>query len=299
MARRGSRVRRSTSEFSLRIALAVVVAFVGYGSVARTLAQTLRTGDLARAHHLAPGDGRITALFASSVMTTDPGPASAQRAAQLARAALQQDPTTVPALSTLGLYAQTHGDAAAARGLFRYAEMLSRRDLQVQLWAIENAVARGDIANALTHYDIALRTSRSAWDLLVPVLGTAIADRPVRVALTRTLAANPVWGSHFINYVVGEGTDPRTAAQLLGDMHRAHVPVSRPAQAALVNKLATNGLIAEAWSYYALVHTRADRNASRDPDFGGDRVAPSLLDCMPVEYADIVTDIRTDGCNGV
>ena len=290
MARRGSRRRHSAREWSWRIALSLLIIAVGYFSIARTLSQALRTGDIERAHHLAPGDGQVGAGFAYSLITADAGPVNMALATQAAQVALRQDPTAIAALSTLGIVAQNKGNPGAARRLFKYAEILSRRDLQVQLWAIEDSVRRNNIAGALIHYDIALRTSRNAWALLVPVLGSAIANPPVRAALTQTLSEYPVWGPHFINYVVGEGEDLPAVAHLLTDMHRAQLTVSPTAQTALINKLLMSGLTNEAWSYYSLVNTGTDRRRSRDPNFRGSSESPSLFDWTPSADADIATN---------
>ena len=49
--------------------LVLLLAVLGYTSVAWTLGYAVRTRNPVRAHALAPGDGRITALLAEKALT--------------------------------------------------------------------------------------------------------------------------------------------------------------------------------------------------------------------------------------
>jgi hypothetical protein len=279
--------------------LAAVAATLGYVSVSRTLAYPLRASDPERARALSPGDGRITALAAQTLAIADATPADRIRADRLARTALQQDPTAVSAVSTLGIDAQLRGDTAGARRLFAYAETLSRRDIATQLWAVEDAVGRGDVNGALRHYDIALRTSSTAPDLLFPVLASAIADPAIRVALTRTLAARPSWGDAFLTYVAAKGPDPRATARLLTGLRRAGLAVSDGASAEIVNLLISSNFLDDAWSYHASVHPGIDRRRSRDPRFMAEVAAPSPFDWVPLNDGGITTSIQRGDRGGI
>lgn len=299
MSGRGTLARRSAAEWGTRGALALIFAVLGYLGVAYTLGYTLRTSDPVRAHALAPGDGRITALLAQTLSGPDATSADRIRADDFAREALLQDPTAVVAVSTLGLNAQIRGDTAGARRLFAYAEKLSRRHLQTQLWAVEDAVARGDVAGALRQYDTALRTSRSAPDLLFPILASAIAEPSVRAALTRTLASKPAWSDAFIQYAAGNGSDPRAAVQLFTGLRRAGVAVPPEAETRLVNALVARDHVGTAWSYYAATRPGADRRRSRDPHFTAGSESPSLFDWVPVNDSGISTSIQRGEQGGV
>lgn len=299
MARRGASARRTATEWGVRALMATAVAMVGGAGIARTLAYTMRAGDPARAHALAPSDGRIAAVLSHTLSGADATPADRARADRLARGALLRDPTAVAAVATLGIDAQVRGDTAGARRLFGYADRLSRRDLQVQIWGIEDSVGRGDVAAALRHYDIALRTNRNASTLLFPVLGSAIADPPVRAALTATLAKAPAWGAHFINYAAVQGPDPRATASLFDDLRRARIAVTPNARAQLVDRLIGSNLPDEAWAVRATTLVGADRRLSRDPTFRGDPALASRLDWTPVEDGGIDTSIQRSEVGGI
>lgn len=113
-----------------------------------------------------------------------------------------------------------------ARRLFLHSERLSRRNLITQLWAIEDAVARDDVAGALRHYDIALRTAPRMAEVLFPVLKSASTDPAIRTGLIRTLSGKPLWAGDFIDYVSDNSADPQATVSLLRGLQQAGVPLS-------------------------------------------------------------------------
>lgn len=300
MPRRSSLTRRPPAEWALRGLLAAVVIAAGYVGSAHSLAQASRLTDIGRAYRVAPGNAQIKALFAQSLSGAQATPADRARADGLAREALRRDASAVVAASALGINAQARGAVGDARRFFAYAEALSRRDMQTQLWSIEDAVARNDVPGALRHYDIALRTSPRASTLLFPILASAIADDTVRKELLRTLTRGASWAPHFINFVAGQGSEPRAAAVLFAELDRAHVPVSAEARAGLVNSLISKGLYREAWVYYAASHPGAALSSSRDSRFRADAGKASLFDWTPMETAGITVSMQSgDGGGGV
>lgn len=284
MAARADTAPRSGWEWAARSLMAAAFAILGYLAVTGTSARVLRTSDPDKARALSPRDARVNATLAQR-LALDPRASAAdrRRADSLAKTALRNDPTTVAAVSALGINAQVRGNAAAAQRLFVYAQKLSRRELPAQLWAIEDAVSRGDIAGAIGHYDIALRTSRATADILFPILSAAIADPAIQTALTRTLAMKPVWADAFINHAASRGGNPKATASLFMRLGGAAVPVSGMAQGAVINDLIQEGQLDRAWSYYAHVRLGADRRKSRDPRFTATLDAPSPLDWNVVD----------------
>lgn len=291
--------KRSPREWAIRGVLAAAAAVAGSFSVAHTLAQVVVKDDPAFAHRLAPWDGRITAALAASLAKLDATPADRARAEELAILALRQDPTAVAAASTLGINAQLRGDQQRARHFFTYAQKLSRRELPAQLWAIEDAVARGDIPGALKHYDIALRTRRESWDLLFPVLTAASADPQVRRELVRTLAAKPLWSDAFVHHAVANGADAKATAQLLISLKQAGVDIPPHAHAKLIAALADGGSAEDAWRYYATMSAAPDRRKSRDPRFTAEHEAPTLFDWATIDNVGLVTTIHSESNGGL
>ena len=295
---RGKRLpRRSVAEWAIRGAGAAVAAILGLTVVTGSIAASVRGRDPAQAHRLAPLDGRWTALLASRLTIGEATRAQRRRADDLARTALRQDPTAVQAVSALGINAQIRGDTPGARRLFRYAERLSRRDQTMHLWAIEDAVGRGDVAGALRHYDMALRTSRSSSALLFPVLATAIEDEAVRNTLLRTLARKPGWSAAFADHVAGNGS-PRATAELFRGLQQTGISVAEQSQATVLGRLLVANDIAGAWAYYASLRRGVDRLVSRDPTFSAVLVAPTAFDWVPLNEGGVVTSLDHGDGNG-
>ena len=283
----------------MRIALALLALVLGYFAVTHSLAQVLRTKAPEQAYRLAPYDGRITAYLSAKM--SGPGATDKERVEsdRLARLALRQDPTAVAAIATLGINAQLRGDTEAARRYFEYSDKLSRRDLRTRLWFIEDAVAREDISEALRHYDLALRTSRVAPDLLYPVLGSAISDATIRTETVKTLAANPAWTDSFIYYAAAN-SDTISVARLFRSLRRAGVVVPDSAQASVVSRWVAEENYPAAWSYYASVRPDADRRRSRDATFAANVSAPAPFDWTPLGGdAGISTVIQSSKEDGV
>lgn len=297
--RRATRPRRSATEWGVRGALAVAAAGLGYFSVTHSVAYMIRGSAPARAHALAPWDGRITALLSEQLSGPEATAADRKRADDLARLALRQDPTAVPAVATLGINAQVRGDTAAARRIFAYSETLSRRDLRTRLWAIEDAVARNDIAGAMRNYDIALRTSRIAPDLLFPVLASAITDAEIRQALVATLTKRPIWSDQFTGFVSGNGPDPRATASLFEALHRRGIALPAASPAALIGRLLAEGRADDAWRFYATLTPGADRRIARDPGFTANLTAPTPFDWVPITDSGVSATIQRGEQGGI
>ena len=290
--------RRSVTQWSIRVLLAIVAACIGAISVTNSVAEIIKNRDPERALALAPGNARISAKLASKYLAD--GTADSQRkAAELARSALQRDPTTVEAVAVLGLQAQAGHKPGVAKRLFAYSQRLSRRDLQTQIWAIEDAVARGDIPEVLHHYDIALRTSKVAPDLLFPILADALAEPLVRGRLISLLHDRTPWGAYFVSYLSGSGRSRVATARFLTELKRANVDVPAGAVSVVVNGLLADKSFDEGWHLYATFHSGANRRQSRDPWFAGDVVTPSAFDWTPVNDGVVSTSIQRDGRRGL
>lgn len=276
----------------VRSVFALLAAGVGYGAVSFSLAQVVARSDPARAHQLAPYDGRITARLAAVLAGAEAKPADRARSEQLGRLALAQDPTAIEAVAALGLNSDLQGKTSKTRQLFGYAERLSRRDAATQLWAIEDAVARGDIVAALRHYDIALRVRPGLGEVLYPVLTAASVEPTIRQHLTRTLAANAPWSDSFVDFASGNGKNPEAVASLFRDLRRAHVNVPQSSWATVIAALLASPNPAEAWTYYASIRPGAQRSRSRDPRFAANLQAPSALDWMAVNDDGVTSTIE-------
>lgn len=299
VARLTPRARRSPTEWGVRGLLAGVISVVGYVAVSHSFAAAIRTKDPVRAHALAPGDGRITATLAETQFSKQPAGATGSSAARLARLALNQDPTAVAAVATLGFQAQLRGEPEEARRLFTYSQQLSRRNLPTQLWAIETDVNRGNIAGALKHYDTALRSSEVAPSILFPVLSAAITEGAIRTGLVTTLSKKPSWTGAFIAHLSGGSADPGALARLLINLRHAGVPITAEADAAAVKGLVARGEVQAAWRYYQTIRRGADPRKSRDPHFSASLSTPTLFDWVASSDPSLAASLQRGPDGGV
>jgi len=295
MAKRHSPLFRwSRGDCAVRAVLALLTLVLGYQSITYSLALTTQNTNPVLAHKLAPGNGRITATVAATKFAADQSASTRFEVTRLAQRALLQDAMAVQAVTALGLQAQLRGDTAKARLLFDYANTLSRRDLQVQLWTIEDAIARGDIPRTLHEYDVALRTSKAAPDLLFPVLSGAISEGEVRRNLVKTLAKRPQWANDFVSYVANAGVDPKSVISLFVDLHRSRVTVPADDERAAITRLIQVNETLSAWNYYSKLRRSPDRRSSRDPQFAMHLEAPTPFDWVISNDASVSASIDTE-----
>lgn len=263
----GLLLSRSRKQWIARLVAAAAAIVFGILSIASSLANVIVKVDPKRAATLAPGNGVLTAASAQDMFLRRPVSGPRSRAAQLARKALLDDPTAVEALVVLGFQAQLRGDQALSDRIFAYATRLSRRELRPQIWAIEEAVSRGDIARALRHYDIALRTSSEAPSILYPTLAAALAEPRIRASLLRIMGTDPVWAQSFVVFVATSGIEPEGGISFLLEGRSLDLPVNDDLRASLVNALVARNKPSQAWAYYKTYRPEADRRRSRDPFF--------------------------------
>lgn len=281
-SRRRRPASKTPAEWGFRASLVAVALAAGYASVTHTLASVLRAKAPARAYQIAPWHARAEAHNAARLLEPKAEPSERERAEKMAFEALSDDPTAIPGVVALGLAASLKGDLSRARALFNYSDRLSRRDLATRLWLIEDAVRRDDIEGALRHYDVALRTSRNAVDILYPILADASTDPAIATPLLRKLAANPPWGEGFIGHLAVNSPDPVATAGLFQALRMRRYPVPETASAAIVNSLVARGQFEPAWRYYNTLRPGADKGRSRDSKFSRDVAQPTAFDWVAV-----------------
>lgn len=295
----GSGPRRSLRNWLGRSALALGAAVLGLSSVGGAFARLIESADAGRAAQLAPSNGVILAAAAQQEFTIAPSEADDSQAARFARSALRADPTAVEALTVLGLQAQLRGETERARAIFQYSLLLSRRELRPQIWAIEEAVNRGDIDAALRSYDIALRTSSEAPGLLLPNLVAALAEPKVRTRLLTILASAPVWTEGFLHRVSASGIDPLAAVTFFREGRAIDLPVTDAMRASLVNVLMAEGEVQQAWAYYSEFRPGVERFRSRDPELAFTTDDRTVFDWMPGVQPGISAAILQEGEDGI
>lgn len=258
-------------------ALAIVLIAASFG-LRDSLGRLLAEGNPEVGKLIAPWNGLLLAEAAQTRFALEPGSTDRSAAAGLARAALRREPASVKAATIIGLQAQLGGDIDASRRAFGYALRLSRRDFRTQLWAIEEAVNAGDIVRTLAFYDMALRTSARASEMLFPTLSAALAEPKVRAALREHMRARAPWTDAFIDHAGVYGSNPAASAIFFRQAEADGIKIDDADRTAVVNALVDRGDLSGAWSYYVSFRPDASRLTLRDPTFSRVTTTPAAFD---------------------
>lgn len=144
------------------------------------------------------------------------GAASEGRDAVLsaAQASIRELPLNAAAFRLYGLVQSANSDLAAVGRQVALADRLSRRDLGAQLFLIEDAVRRNDVASALRHYDTALRIKESSRAVLFPILTEAMREPLIRQRFLTYMASPPPWMEAFLRFAIANSSQPTSIAAL-------------------------------------------------------------------------------------
>ena len=243
----------------LEILSITILCMVGiWFTVSVGIAAVVRERDPVLALRLWPGDARALAVQADNGLLTNPGPREIALAKTRAQQSLARDPTGAPALRVLGFVKDNSGDLVGARKMIRASERLSRRDLAGQMWLINDAVARDQAAEALGHFDTALRTSDLAPPILLPVLARATEDARLIAPLATMLTRRPLWGPSFVSEAIHHGPVPQNLVLLDQALRVRGAPMSRPLVQQLVDQLVALNRFDDALTIYGRAIGQAD-----------------------------------------
>ena len=269
---------------------AVATLATGALAVRNSFSLAMTRGNPVLAARVDSSNGAARGQAALALIQADQSAQGRAAALAEARAAVARDATSAAGLSVVGLASQTRAGSLPA---FTQSQALSRRGLPAQLWLIEDAVTRDDVAEALRHYDIALRTSRSAPSLLFPVLIGAISDRSLLPEIARTLATRPRWGGLYLQQLAQSGTDLPPIATLFQMLNRRGVEPGISASATLYQRLVDAGLIDAAWALYRSRVPAAQRGGIRNNAFTQSPGAPSPFDWNMADDIQVTARIET------
>lgn len=235
----------------LRSAVVVVGLLLAWYVSAVTLSLVFGLRNPAIASTLGHETSDSLASKAQQIISEGNATHNLERAEALARASLAHEPGNVLALRSLGLVALARSDTDSARAAFDLAERMSRRDLATQIWLIEDAAKRGDIAETLEHYDRALRTSERASRLLYPVLNRAALDPVVRTHLRTLLGKRPPWWSTFYEQFLTQSKSASSLSAVASSIGlNPHIAGERDLLAATIARLEQLNAYSQAYAFY-------------------------------------------------
>lgn len=220
--------------------------------------------------------------------------------AERARLSLLHNPLSVTSLSILALQADASGAGLEhARPLMSAAERLSRRDLLMQLWLIEDRVRQEDVAGALRHYDRALSIYPEAEPLLFPILAGALDTPDIRKGLLGYVKARRPWVRSFLDFATGHAP-PTALAELLINVDGGDRPSSftRPFEAGLLR----NAVAAQQFGFARVLTRRLAKGMPPEWQELVPSQASSAQDLQPLTWAtseDPAFQLQPDGRGAV
>lgn len=260
-----------------RVLIAVIMAVLALFSLTHTVSNVLSRSSPELAYRLAPWDGRNAALLSSVIFASTGDKSPNSDAGRLATKALQSDATVVKAVVVKALQAALRGDLDTSRKDFLAANTLSRREFQTHLWAIEQAVNGGDYRGALQAYDVAMRSSGYAQEILFPILANAMSEPVLRKEVISMMRMGVSWKTDFIHYAAVTAPVARPASLLLRELPGNGIAVAREDESALIESLAAQKAYADAWGFAETTGLAKGRDGSRDPNLRGPVVSPGTV----------------------
>jgi hypothetical protein len=183
-----------------------------------------------------------------------------------ARSVLQRDPTVVDAWSLIGAITGQRGDGDRASRIMNFTERLSRRDLQTQLWLMNESGRRAEPEKMIAHLDIALRTSPSnSPTLAAAIIGASFDPRFAR-RLVPTLASDPPWETEFSYQLANSILPGNSLVVLVAPL--ADDQAEREIMGPLVQRLVSQGDFTNAWNVYRLLKQKPSASAGEVRDGG-------------------------------
>jgi hypothetical protein len=140
---------------------------------------------------------------------------------------------------------------ATALRAMELAIRASRQEVGAHVWLIEDSVAQQDIARALKHYDLVLRTSALSRAALQPLLINALEDEQILAAFVPYVKRRPLWLYPFFEQAIRESKNPQNVAALLmraGGLPDGHGYVAL--ENAMLSQLIAKQQFAAAKSYF-------------------------------------------------
>ncbi len=151
-------------------------------------------------------------------------------------AVLDHTPLSSRALWMVAMEYAARGNRARARTAMLQAQAVSRREAPVQMWLADDAARRGDVASALGHLDLILRTRRRGGNDILNRMVAVLPNPDARAALLPYLGPSNVWRTDFINLASQRGESAEPFARLLL-ANQAALPSSASDRAAYRNVL--------------------------------------------------------------
>lgn len=201
-------------------------------------------------------------------------PASAQA---VARSVLAREPLRADAYRLLAQSAEKAGQHDQASQLYAQAVLVQPRDLFSRQWLAADALARGDVATAVSHYDRMLLVRPELAGTIYPLLAQLV-EQGAAGALLPSLATDPPWRAGFLAHAAAAVADVDALHALFQPLASAAVPLHDAERSVYLDRLQREQRYTEAylaWAAFLSADGRAvlgnvfDGGFEQPPENGG------------------------------
>lgn len=199
----------------------------------------------------------------------------------LARRALEIEPTSVASLRNLAMVLSDKGERDQARLLMNSAAEMSRRDTTVNLWLSDDLAHQGKEDQSFRYFDAAIRTSSSASNTILPAMVAMLQRKGSAQSFATVLRTDPPWHDAFWTAVLSADGDIGEAFELRRILHRLKVPMAPDHDSLLIRRLASAGRYPDAFELLAIA-APGDHLAEGEILRGSDFDAPAVY--SPIEW---------------
>ncbi len=218
-----------------------------------------------------PADPRAMPLMMETLALGNGEPPA--RATERLRRGLATMPLSSRALRLLGETPEFQRPPERGARLLALAGNVSRRDKLTQVRLAEAALIRADAKGTMQHINAALSTSRSAHELLFPLLTQALRDREFRPTVAQYV--DHIWGDEFLYFAAQNGD----SANVL-DLALRNPAVQREDRFAAFRGELIGHLVADGRTPLAVSYARrvmgSDAPVTVDPRFSAATTDPRL-----------------------
>ncbi|MGO8831542.1 MAG: hypothetical protein ACLQE9_01830 [Roseiarcus sp.] len=165
-----------------------------------------------------------------------------------AQEALGDNPLSPAALTSLGRAFQGMDDDGRATDLMRWASRVDLRNLESEIWLLDQDIRDGDVATALERVDALFRgQTPQTLDPLTLALAPALTSEPYRLGFVALLRSNPQWRSFVLGRLSAKSTDLRGLSALFANLQDGENPPTTAELQAFLARLADEGTLDQAY----------------------------------------------------
>jgi hypothetical protein len=166
-----------------------------------------------------------------------------------ARQALADSPLSPGALTLLARVNEHNSNPAKAAALMQLASRVDQRNLEAQLWLLNQDVQNARIPEVLRRIDVLLRgQSPQVKDRLISALAPVLTSAAYRPAFVAVLEMGPTWRSPVLENLAASANDLAGLGRLYASLRTIRNPLTAEELKPFLNRLVKEGRLDDAYN---------------------------------------------------